>query len=263
MEDLHKSNKFSAFFNDKTIIKHICLALISLPILFFLYLKFLSIYTLHDKFVTVPDFSDYHISTLDSISDANNIRYVIIDSVSNSNQAKGIVINQEPKADSKVKKQRKIYLTVTESYTRIVKFPDIYDLTLRQALRKIEIVGLSVGKLEYKSDIATNKILDFNVNGISIFSGQEILKGTTVNLVVGRGLSDEYVFVPNLIGLNRIAAHIVLNSSSLNIGSEIYDIDCLDTLNAIIYKQTPSFENENQLKLGSTIDIFFKKELIN
>ena len=82
MEDLHKSNKISVFFSDKTIIKHICLALISLPILFFLYLKFLSIYTLHDKFITVPNFSDYHISTLDSISDANNIRYVIIDSVS-------------------------------------------------------------------------------------------------------------------------------------------------------------------------------------
>ena len=40
-------------------------------------------------------------------------------------------------------------------------FPDVYDLTLRQALRKIEIIGLTVGKLEYKSDIATNKILDF------------------------------------------------------------------------------------------------------
>ena len=263
MEDLHKSNKILVFFSDKTIIKHICLALISLPILFFLYLKFLSIYTLHEKFITVPDFSGYHISTLDSISDANNIRYVIIDSVSNFDQAKGIVINQDPKPDSKIKKQRKIYLTVTELYTRIVQFPDIYDLTLRQALRKIEIVGLSVGKLEYKSDIATNKILDFNVNGISIFSGQEILKGTTVNLVVGRGLSEEYVFVPNLIGLNRVAANIVLNSSSLNIGSEIYDIDCLDTLNAIIYKQTPSFENENQLKLGSTIDVFFNEELIN
>ena len=47
------------------------------------------------------------------------------------------------------------------------------------------------------------EFLDFNVNGISIFAGQEILKGTVVNLVVGRGLSEEYVVVPDLIGLNQ------------------------------------------------------------
>ena len=246
-----------SFFENKNILKNILLVSITLPILFLLYLKFLDIYTLHDKYIIVPDYSGYSLNELDSISDANNLRFVIIDSISDLELPKGIVINQEPRPDSKVKKKRRIYLTVTETNTSIVKFPDVYDLTLRQALRKIEIVGLTVGKLEYKSDIATNKILDFNVNGISIFAGQEILKGTVINLVVGRGLSDEYVVVPDLVGLKRVAAHIVLKTSSLNIGNELYDEGCLDTSNAIIYKQTPPFDNENQLKLGSTIDIFF------
>lgn len=258
LKEKNTNNKILLFFKNKEVVKHFSLALVSLPVLFFLYLQFLNIYTLHGKFITVPDYSNYHILVLDSISETNNLTYVIIDSISDSNLPKGIVINQNPKAGSKVKKKRKIYLTVTETNTRIVKFPDIFDLTLRQALRRIEIVGLSVGKLDYKSDIATNKILDFNVNGISILSGQEILKGTIVNLVVGRGLSEEYVIVPNLIDLNRVAAHIVLNSSSLNIGTEIYDENCIDSLNAVIYKQTPSYLNENELKLGSTIDIYFK-----
>lgn len=243
--------------DNKVLLKNVFYALLTLPFLFFLYLKFLDIYTLHDKHILVPDYSNFHISQLDSISDENNIRYIIIDSVSDLEKPKGIVLNQIPKPNTKVKKKRRIYLTVTESNTSIVKFPDVYDLTLRQALRKIEIVGLAVGKLEYKSDIATNKILDFNVNGISIFAGQEILKGTVVNLVVGRGLSDEYVVVPDLIGLTRVAAHIVLKTSSLNIGTEFYDEEVVDTSNAIIYKQTPPFDNDNELKLGSTIDIFF------
>jgi len=63
--------------------------------------------------------------------------------------------------------------------------------------------------------------------------------------------------VPDLIGLTRVAAHIVLKTSSLNIGTELYDEEVVDTSNAIIYKQTPPFENDNELKLGSTIDIFF------
>ena len=247
-----------SFFKDKSILKNFVIASITLPLLFFLYLKFLDVYTLHDRYISVPDYYGFNLKQLDSISEANNLRYVIIDSISDLNQPKGIVINQEPKANSKVKKKRRIYLTVTETNTSIVNFPDVYDLTLRQALRKIEIVGLTVGKLEYKSDIATNKILDFNVNGISIVAGQEILKGTVVNLVVGRGLSDEYVVVPDLIGLNRVAAHIVLKTSSLNIGTEFYDESCADTANAVIYKQTPPCDSQNQLKLGSTIDIFFK-----
>ena len=260
-ESQDSKNEFKSsfsFLKDKSILKNFVIASITLPLLFFLYLKFLDVYTLHDRYISVPDYYGFNLNQLDSISEANNLRYVIIDSISDLNQPKGIVINQEPKANSKVKKKRRIYLTVTETNTSIVNFPDVYDLTLRQALRKIEIVGLIVGKLEYKSDIATNKILDFNVNGISIVAGQEILKGTVVNLVVGRGLSDEYVVVPDLIGLNRVAAHIVLKTSSLNIGTEFYYESCADTANAVIYKQTPPFDSQNQLKLGSTIDIFFK-----
>ncbi|MBL6874121.1 MAG: PASTA domain-containing protein [Flavobacteriales bacterium] len=244
--------------DNKVLLKNVFCALLTLPFLFFLYLKFLDIYTLHDKHILVPDYSNFHISQLDSISDENNIRYIIIDSVSDLEKPKGIVLNQIPKPNTKVKKKRRIYLTITETNTSVVKFPDVYDLTLRQALRQIELTGLLVGKLEYKSDIATNKILDFNVNGISIFKGQEILKGTTVNLVVGKGLSEEYVFVPDLIGLSRIEAHIVLKTSSLNIGSEFYDENCEDSTLAVIYKQTPTFENDNELKRGSTIDLFLK-----
>jgi beta-lactam-binding protein with PASTA domain len=245
--------------DNKILFKNAFYALLTLPLLFFLYLKFLDIYTLHNKYILVPDYSNFHISQLDSISNENNIRYIIIDSVSDLEKPKGIVLNQMPKANTKVKKKRRIYLTITETNTSVVKFPDVYDLTLRQALRQIELTGLLVGKLEYKSDIATNKILDFNVNGISIFEGQEILKGTTVNLVVGKGLSEEYVFVPDLIGLSRVEAHIVLKTSSLNIGSEFYDENCEDSTLAVVYKQTPTFENDNELKLGSTIDLFLKK----
>ena len=244
--------------DNKILFKNAFYALLTLPLLFFLYLKFLDIYTLHNQHILVPDYSNFHISQLDSISNENNIRYIIIDSVSDLEKPKGIVLNQIPKPNTKVKKKRRIYLTITETNTSVVKFPDVYDLTLRQALRQIELTGLLVGKLEYKSDIATNKILDFNVNGISIFEGQEILKGTTVNLVVGKGLSEEYVFVPDLIGLSRVEAHIVLKTSSLNIGSEFYDENCEDSTLAIIYKQTPSFENDNELKLGSTVDLFLK-----
>lgn len=258
-----KSSLIVLFFNDKILLKNILFAFLTLFLFCFLTLKFLDLYTLHNKFIKVPDFSKFHVSKLDSIAKENNLRFVIIDSIADPNKMKGIVVSQDPFPLTDVKKNRRIYLTITESETRIVNFPDIYDLTLRQALRKLDNSGLLIGKLEYKSDIAINKILDFNVNGIKLVIGQEILKGTIVNLVLGKGLSQEDVLVPNLIGLDRIAANIIIKLTSLNIGEEIYLPECLDSSNAIIYKQIPAFENDNKLKLGSRIDLFYDKPSTN
>ena len=61
---------------------------------------------------------------------------------------------------------------------------------MRQAIRKLEVLGLEIGKLEYRADIATNKVLDFKVNNIPIEVGKKIYVGTIVDLVVGKGLSD-------------------------------------------------------------------------
>ena len=126
------------------------------------------------------------------------MRYEIIDSIFDKSKLKGVVVNQDPLPNTKVKENRKIYLTINSLQTRKVYFPDIYDLTLRQAVRKLNKNGLEVGKLTYRSDIATNKILNYKVNGINIEIGQELYHGTTVDLVVGKGLSNEKILVPNL-----------------------------------------------------------------
>ena len=59
--------------------------------------------------------------------------------------------------------------------------------------------------------------------------------GTIVDLVVGQGLSNEKVRIPNLIGLSRIEANIVLKSTSLNVGLEYFNEDVIDSSIAVIY----------------------------
>ena len=80
--EVNENKKSFSFLNNSPIIKNLILASITLPLLFFLYLKFLDIYTLHDRYITVPDYSGFNLNQLDSISEANNLRYVIIDSIS-------------------------------------------------------------------------------------------------------------------------------------------------------------------------------------
>ena len=248
------------FLKDKVFYKHIILALITLAFLFLGWLKYLDFYTLHNKYILVPDFNNSHISSLDSIVEANDIRYVIIDSIFDQSRDKGIVIMQDPYPLTKVKQNRKIYLIINSLQSRKVKFPDIYDLSLRQAIRKLNKNGLEVGALEYRSDIATNKVLDYKINGLEIEIGQELYYGTIVDLVIGMGLSEQIVIVPNLIGLTRKEANIILKSNSLNIGSEIFKNSVNDYSSALVYKQFPEGNNYNTLNIGSAIDLFFIEE---
>lgn len=242
---------------DKSLYKNSLLALCALIILFVGWLKYLDFYTNHDNFILVPDFSGVHISLLDSIVESNGLRYEIIDSIFDKSKTKGVVVNQDPLSNTNVKDNRKIYLTVNALQTRKVNFPDIFDLTLRQAVRKLKKNGLEVGDLVYRSDIATNKILNYKVNGISVEIGQKLYHGTTIDLVVGKGLSNEKIQIPNLLGLSRIEANIVLKSASLNIGLEYFNAEVFDSNNAVIYKQYPAFIEDKQVNIGSSLDLYF------
>ena len=232
-------------------------AFISLGVFFIIWLKYLDVYTMNNRHLEVPDFSNYHISKLDSLTSSYELRYVIIDSIFDSNRKKGVVVNQDPKPFAEVKKNRKIYLTINSVQNRKVIFPDLYDLTLRQAVRIMNNTGLQVGQLEYVPNLARNKVLDFSVNGIPIKKGQEIYENTVIDLVIGKGLAGEDVVVPNLIGLNRIETNIILKSTSLNIGLEFFNESVIDSQKAIVYKQAPSAGVDRKISLGSSIDIFY------
>ena len=172
---------------DKKLYKHLLLSIITLVFLFLGWLKYLDYYTMHGKYIKVPDFNNMLITQLDSIVEANNIRYEIIDSIFDRSRAKGIVVNQNPDPFTDVKKNRKIYLTINSLQTRKVVFPDIYDLSLRQAIRKLNKNRLEVGKLEYREDIAPN-VLNYKINGNEIKIGQVLNEGAIVDLVLGDGL---------------------------------------------------------------------------
>jgi len=231
---------------------------LTLILLFLLWLKYLDFYTKHDKYIQVPNFQGIHINSLDSLVDEFSLRYTIIDSIFDKSKRRGIVVSQDPEAKSYVKENRKIYLTINFLKNRKVIFPDIYDLTLRQAVRVLKRNGLKVGNLVYRKDIATNKVLGFKINGISIVPGQSLYHGTVIDLVLGRSVIKEEVIVPDLIGLTSVEANIIIKSSSLNVGKEFYRNNVTDSTNATIYMQFPAPNDQSLISLGSSIDLYLE-----
>ena len=215
-------------------------------------------YTKHDKYIQVPNLNGIHVNSLDSIMDKYNLRYTIIDSIFDKSKRRGIVVNQDPEPNNSVKENRKIYLTINFLKNRKVIFPDIYDLTLRQAVRVLKRNGLKVGNWEYRKDIATNKVLGFKINGISILPGQSLFHGTVIDLVLGRSIIEEEVVVPDLIGLTSIEANIIIKSTSLNVGEEFYRNNITDSSSATVYMQFPSPNDRSSISLGTSIDLYLE-----
>ena len=206
----------------------------------------------------MPDFYGVHIQDLDSVCQELYLRYIIIDSVFNKKEEKGIVLEQDPRAGTNVKENRRIYFTINALQNKVITFPYITDLSLRQTVRKLESLGLVVGELEYKPDLAKNVVLNQKINGIQIKEGQELFLGTIVDLVIGSGLSDKTTSIPNLLGLNLQKAQTEIKVASLNLGAVIFDEGIIDSTNAMVYKQNPELNEKIKVKLGTSIDIYLQ-----
>jgi beta-lactam-binding protein with PASTA domain len=225
---------------------------------FFLWLKYIDIYTLHDEYIVLPDFYGVYVNDLDSICKTLDLRYIIIDSVFNKKVEKGTILEQDPIAGTNVKENRRIYFTINALQNKIIHFPNIKDLSLRQAVRRLENLGLIVGELEYKPDLAKNAVLNQKMNGIKIKTGQELFVGTKIDLILGSGLSDKTTTIPNLIGLSFKNAQTEIKMASLNVGAIIFDESVIDSLSAFVYKQNPIGNGKRHVKLGTSLDIYLK-----
>lgn len=225
---------------------------------FFLWLKYIDFYTLHDVYIVLPDFYGVHINDLDSVCKDLDLRYVIIDSVFNKKVEKGTILEQDPIAGTKVKENRRVYFTINALQNKIVTFPYITDLSLRQAVRKLENLELVVGNLEYKPDLARNVVLSQKVNGIKIKAGQKLFVGTVVDFVIGSGLSDKTTTIPNLIGLTMKNAQTEIKVASLNLGAVIFHEGITDSTTVVVYRQNPKVNEKRKVKLGTSIDIYLQ-----
>ncbi len=219
----------------------------------------LKIYTRHGQTITVPDLSGLTEEEVGIITHSKSLRYEIVDSIFDDDLPRGTVAKQNPNPGSKVKENRRLYLTMNAVNPEKVTMPAVTGVSLRQARAILETYGLTLGKISYKPDIAVNVVLEQRYKDTIAEPGMIVVKGSEIDLVLGKGLSNETTQVPNLSGFNLNLAKEFLADRYLNIGAVIYDNtieDEEDSTMAFIWKQRPEFEEENVLQLGENVDIW-------
>lgn len=247
---------FLNFIKSKIFFINLGLAVLFLFTFFVCIFYWLDSYTMHGQSITVPELVGLSKEQAKQILQEKGLRLFITDSIYNPKALKGGVLEQEPKANTQVKHNRTIYVTVNAVQPPMVKMPDLHDLTLRDAKARLETYGLQLGNIRYVPDIAFNAVVYQEFKGKKIEAGEMLERGSVIDLALGQGESNEMVNVPSLIGMSIKDAIEELQASSLNIGAIIKDETVKDSTQAKIYKQIPPHGENAFINVGKSIDIF-------
>jgi eukaryotic-like serine/threonine-protein kinase len=251
---------FLGFLKSRLFFKNTLIAIFVTIVLIWIILRLLNMYTRHGSYIVVADFKGVTMEQLDEFASDNDLDYIINDSLYDNSLPKGTVAMQDPEPGTKVKKNRKVYLTVVAIKPEQVSMPNLVDLTLRQATAMLETYGLKSGALTYVPDIAHNAILHQKFKGKEIITGTLIEKGSKIDLVIGKGEGEDgssSTIVPDLYGKKQSQVFELLQEASLNVGNEIF-LDGNDTVHAHVFKQKP--EARSSVQFGGTIDLWYRSD---
>lgn len=241
------------FILSKAFLKNLGLAAIIIIGIITMLLLGLNIYTRHGQARPVPDFFGLTMQETEALAKKSKMKYQVIDSVYTTIVPRGCVAEQNPKPGFKVKKWRNILLTINAFRPEMVAVPDLINLPLRQANSMIESSGLVIGKKSYKPDLSIDVVLSQLHNGQETAAGDSLVKGSIIDLVLGKGYSNQTTSVPDLLGMTLEGATDRINGTSLNLGAFNFDNTIKsseDSLNAFVYMQKPEYVEDATIQYG-------------
>jgi beta-lactam-binding protein with PASTA domain len=250
---------FLRFLITKKFLRHLGLAAAIAVILLLGTMLWLKVYTHHGQTITVPDLTGLTEEEVEDVTTSRHLRFEVIDSVFSTEMPRGTVIKHNPSGNSRVKKNRKIFLTMNAVNQEMVAMPQLVGLSFRQARLAMQNAGLIQGTIEYRPDYAKNNVLQQKHNDSVIKEGTEITKGSVIDLVLGMGLSSSTTRIPNLVGTGLEEAMEIIARYYLNLGAVTYDEsfqEAKDSSGAFIWRQYPEFDEFRRLNLGMEMDIW-------
>ena len=256
------------FITNKSFFINLLVIILLVGILIFLFFSLLGVLTNHDETQKVPSVAGRTFEEAEKILADAGFETGIQDSVYVDTARPSQVLRQSPDVDAVVKSGRTVYLTVNRAVPPQIEMPDLRGFSIKSADLYLQSLGLKIGDTSYVYDIARNAIKDQLYNGKTITPGTKINMGSKIDLVIGNGVSDIELDVPNLVGLTVNEARSILGGNNIVLGA-IIPLDAVpDTANAYIVNQKPiEFSTatdgttiRNKIRPGQIMDIWISKE---
>lgn len=227
---------------------------VSLLILMLVFM-FIRIYARQGEEYELPDMVGKNLAELKG-DNPIELDVVVMDSIYRPGEEGGIILSQTPKGGTMVKKGRKLYITMTAYTPEDAVLPELAGLTVRQAVSELISSGLQVGKLKFIEDPYKNNVIDQSSKGKAIYAGQQIERGTVVDLLVGLGDGSGRSIVPFTIGKTSDKARRDILSASLNVGREHFS-GVKNRMTAVVYRQEPDYTGVSQYPYGTSVELWY------
>ena len=241
------------------LLKHLLLAVVVVALLVTGAYFLLKSVTMHGEEISVPDFSNLTVAEASDLAASKEMKVEVTDSVFVKRMKRGAVYRQNPVPGNKVKKGRRILLTINAVNPKEITMPDLVGHSMRQAKAELLSRGLVLGRLIYEHDIATNNVLRQLYDGKDIEPGTLIESESVVDLVVGLNTVDEVAIAPYLPGLKYLSAVEAVHDHSLNVGYVVFDEtvkDYEDSLNAVVFFQKPMPADTIPVHMGDSVSFY-------
>ncbi|MDR2914704.1 MAG: PASTA domain-containing protein [Tannerella sp.] len=155
---------------------HILAVLTVACITIYIVLKGIDSYTNHNQAVHVPDVRGLQIEDAVPFLQQYMLRYEVVDSIYSKDVTPGAIVELMPEVNSKVKKNRTIYITINAKTEETAPIPEIADISYRQAYALLKARGFMDVEWKY----VTGEYRDLTI-GVE-YGGQMVNSGTRVPL---------------------------------------------------------------------------------
>jgi serine/threonine-protein kinase len=165
----------------------------------------------------------------------------------------GSVTMQNPIAESEVKRDRGVYLTISGG-EELVDVPNLKGKSVREAAFNLERYNLKLGTITYEpsEEIFANTIIRQE-----ILPGAKIKSGNLIDVTVSQGHSTDKHPVPDVTLKTVNEAEKILMDSGFRIGKTTYQTN-LDILPNTIIEQIPRAGELTQL--GQPVDLIIAQK---
>lgn len=231
----------------------------------FMWMKF---YTRHGESLQVEDYKDMHINDAIKKAKARSFEVIVLDSIYvPGRKDANMVLQQNPTAFSRVKKNRTIYMTVTRAQGDPVGLPRLTgreELSQYQRALNALDIKLEVKKRVYNQKFAENTILSLIVDGKEIDANDlrntvKVLPGSTIGAIITERGTDQ-VLVPNLLCQQYENAIFMIRSAQLAVGTEQPDGTVTYKPDAYVYRQIPTYAPGKTMRVGEQVSIFLQQD---
>ena len=166
---------------------HLLMMAILTCIIVFVVLKSIDAYTNHNQAVSVPDVRKLQIEEAIPFLEKNMLRYSIIDSIYRNDITPGAIVEMSPEANSKVKRNRMIYITINAKTEETAFIPEFGFMSYRQAYALLKARGFKNVEWKYVTGDFRDLAIGVEYGGKVISGGTKVPLTAYLILLVGDG----------------------------------------------------------------------------